>query len=469
MKNYDVIVLGAGPGGYVAAIRAAQLGAKVAVIDKEVIGGVCLNWGCIPTKTLLKSAKVYKNILNGEFYGVDGIDTDKVKPNWQSMMQRKNDVVNKLVSGIKRLLEKNNIDIYMEFGEFVDKNRIKVGEETLYGEKMIIATGTSPKAPNIEGIQESIDAGYMITAKGLLSMEELPESMIILGGGVIAVEFATLMSSLDVNVTLIQRSPRILSGMDAELADNLTRQLKKSKVKVVTNTSLKSIDGNKVTVEVKGKKGKESKEKVYEAKKILLSLGIKPNVAGLENLDLQIDRGGIETNEKMETNIDGVYAIGDINGKYSLAHVASAEGIVAAENAMGEDSVMSYKAIPSCVYTFPELASVGLTEEEAEAKDFEIVVSKFPVSANGKAMAEGEKAGFVKIIAEKESGKVLGVHIMTTTATDMISEAIMVMELDGTAKDIAKAVHPHPTLSEMVMETAHDIVGHPIHFLGKGK
>lgn len=469
MKNYDVIVLGAGPGGYVAAIRATQLGAKVAVIDKEVIGGVCLNWGCIPTKTLLKSAKVYKNILNGEFYGVDGIDTDKVKPNWQSMMQRKNDVVNKLVSGIKRLLEKNNIDIYMEFGEFVDKNRIKVGEEILYGEKMIIATGTSPKAPNIEGIQESINAGYMITAKGLLSMEELPESMIILGGGVIAVEFATLMSSLDVNVTLIQRSPRILSGMDAELADNLTRQLKKSKVKVVTNTSLKSIDGNKVTIEVKGKKGKDSKEKVFEAEKILLSLGIKPNVAGLENLDLQIDRGGIETNEKMETNIDGVYAIGDINGKYSLAHVASAEGIVAAENAMGEDSVMSYKAIPSCVYTFPELASVGLTEEEAEAKDFEIIVSKFPVSANGKAMAEGEKAGFVKIIAEKESGKVLGVHIMTTTATDMISEAIMVMELDGTAKDIAKAVHPHPTLSEMVMETAHDIVGHPIHFLGKGK
>lgn len=469
MKKYDVIVLGAGPGGYVAAIRAAQLGAKVAVVDKEAIGGVCLNWGCIPTKTLLKNAKIYKNILHGDFYGIDGVDIDKVKPNWQSMMQRKNDVVDKLVSGIKVLLEKNNVDIYMEFGEFLDKNHIKVGEETLYGEKMIIATGTSPKAPNIEGIQESIKDGYMITAKGLLSMEELPDSMIILGGGVIAVEFATLMSTLNVNVTLIQRSPRILSGMDTELADNLARQLKKNKVKVVTNTSLKSIDGNKVTVEVKGKKGKESKDKVFEAEKILLSLGIKPNLEGLEKLDLQIDRGGIETNEKMETNIKGVYAIGDINGKYNLAHVASAEGIVAAENAMGENQAMSYKAIPSCVYTFPELASVGLTEEEAEEKDFEIIVSKFPVSANGKAMAEGEKAGFVKIIAEKESGKVLGVHIMTTTATDMIAEAVMVMELGGTAKDIAKAVHPHPTLSEMVMETAHDIVGHPIHFLGKGK
>ncbi|QUH20119.1 dihydrolipoyl dehydrogenase [Alkaliphilus sp. B6464] len=463
MKNYDVIILGAGPGGYVAAIRAAQLGAAVALIEKESIGGVCLNWGCIPTKTLLKSAKTYQNILHGEFYGIEGIEPDKIKVNWRAMVDRKDKVVEKLVSGIEVLLKGNKIDIYKGFGEFIDKNHIKVGDETLYGKNMIIATGTSPKAPNIPGIKESIDNGYMITAKGLLSMEELPKSMVILGGGVIAVEFATLMNALNVDVTLIQRSGRILSGMDAEMANTLTRQLKKSKVKVVTNTSLKAIDGKKVIVELKGK------EEIFEAEKILLSLGTTPNLDGLQKLDLKVGSSGIETNEKMETNIEGVYAIGDINGKYSLAHVASAEGIVAVENAMGGNEILNYNVIPSCVYTFPELASVGLTEEEAIEKGLDIVVNKFPVNANGKAMAEGDTIGFLKIIANKEYGEVLGVHIMASTATDMISEAVMIMELEGTAEDIAKAVHPHPTLSEMMMESAHGILGYPIHSLNRGK
>lgn len=463
MKNYDVIVLGGGPGGYVAAIKAAQLGGTVAVVEKESIGGVCLNWGCIPTKTLLKSAKTYQNILNGEFYGIEGIEKDKLKVNWKSMVGRKDNVVERLVGGIEKLLKSNKVDVYKGFGEFIDKNHIKVGEETLYGKSMIIATGTSPKAPNIPGIQESINDGYMITAKGLLSMEELPKSMVIVGGGVIAVEFATLMNALNVEVTLIQRSARILSGMEAEMANTLTRQLKKNKVKVVTNTSLKGIEGNKVIVEVKGK------EQVFEGEKILLSLGTTPNLDGLEKLELKIGRGGIETNEKMETNIEGVYAIGDVNGKYSLAHVASAEGIVAAGNAMGGNETLSYNAIPSCVYSFPEIASVGLTEEEATEKGLDVVVSKFPLSANGKALAEGETVGFVKIIASKEHGEVLGTHIMASTATDMIAEAVMVMELEGTAEDIAKAIHPHPTLSEMVMESAFGIIGYPIHMLGKGK
>lgn len=463
MKNYDVIVLGGGPGGYVAAIKASQLGGNVALIEKEFIGGVCLNWGCIPTKTLLKSAKTYQNILHGDFYGIDGIEKDNLVVNWTAMVGRKDGVVSKLVSGIEMLLKGNKIDVYKGFGDFIDKNHINVEGETLYGKKMIIATGTSPKAPNIPGIQESIDSGYMITAKGLLSMKVLPKSMVIVGGGVIAVEFATLMNALNVDVVLIQRSDRILSGMEAEMANTLTRQLKKSKVKIVTGTSLKAIDGNKVIVEVKGK------EQVFEGDKILLSLGTTPNLKGLEKLDIKLDNKGIVTNEKMETNIEGIYAIGDINGKYSLAHVASAEGIVAAGNAMGNDESLSYDIVPSCVYTFPEMASVGLTEEEAIEKGLDVVVSKFPVSANGKAMAEGESVGFVKIIASKDEGKILGTHIMASNATDMIAEAVILMELGATSKDLAEAIHPHPTLSEMMMESAFGLIGYPIHSLNKGK
>jgi len=251
--------------------------------------------------------------------------------------------------------------------------------------------------------------------------------------------------------------------MDAEVSNALMVQLEKSKVKIITNTSLKAINRNKVIVEVEGM------EEIFEGEKILLSLGTTPNLAGLEKLDLEVGPKGIKTNEKMETNIKGIYAIGDVNGKYSLAHVASAEGIVAAENSMGGSESLNYKAIPTCVYSFPEIASVGLTEEEAIEQGLDVIVSKVPVSANGKSIAEGETMAFIKIIASKKYGEVLGTHIMASNATDMISEAVIVMELEGTAEDIAKAIHPHPTVSEMMMEGAHSIMGYPIHILPKSK
>ncbi len=456
--KYDVIVLGGGPGGYVAAIKAAQLGGKVALIEKESLGGVCLNWGCIPTKALLKNAKVYNDILESAHFGIEGIEIDKITINWQKMLERKNQVVSRLVMGVQSLMQKNKVDIYNGFGSFKDETSIEVNGQLLQGERFIIATGAGPMLPDLPGILEGQKAGYVLTSKEILEMDSLPKSLLILGGGVIAVEFATLFNALGVEVTMLQRSDRILSNVEKEMAQSLSRHLKKQGVKIITNVSIKAFNNNEVLA------AKDGKEVSFRADKILASLGNRPNVAGLERLPLELDARGIKTSENMSTNIKNIYAIGDVNGKYTLAHVASAEGIVAAINCMGGDEVLNYQIVPSCIYSFPEIASVGLTEEEAKAQGYSVVVSRFPLSANGKALAEGESVGFIKIIADEKYGEILGTHIMAAHATDMISEAIISMQLEGTAHDVAKAIHPHPTLSEIVMEAAHGLVGAPIHF-----
>lgn len=456
--KYNVIVLGGGPGGYVAAIKAAQLGGRVALIEKESLGGVCLNWGCIPTKALLKNARVYNDILEGSDFGIEGIEKDKLRINWQRMLERKNQVVKRLVMGVQGLMQKNKVDIYNGFGSFRDEGSIEVNGEIIYGEKFIIATGASPMLPEIPGITEAVKSGYALTSKEILDIPSLPKSLLILGGGVIAVEFATLFNTLGVEVTMLQRSDRILSNVEKEMAQSLSRHLKKQGVKIITNVSIKAFNHNEVLAV------KDNKEVSYRADKILVSLGNKPNMSGLEALPLELDARGIKTAENMSTNIKHIYAIGDVNGKYTLAHVASAEGIVAATNCMGGNEVLNYQIVPSCIYSFPEIASVGLTEEEAKAEGYSVVVSRFPLSANGKALAEGESLGFIKIIADEKYGEILGTHIMAAHATDMISEAIISMQLEGTAHDVAKAIHPHPTLSEIVMEAAHGLVGMPIHF-----
>lgn len=458
MKKYDLVVIGGGPGGYVAAIKAAQLGGKVAVVEKEKLGGVCLNWGCIPTKTLLKTAKLYEDILRGEEFGIVGIDDSDVKIDWNLLTKRKDKVVKKLVSGIYTLFKKNKIDLYEGMGKVVDRNKVEVGGETITGENLIIATGAKDNVPSIEGLDKALESGKIINSKGALQLEEVPKDLVIIGGGVIAVEFATLFNTLGSNVTLIQRSSRILSSTEKEMANTLQKQLIRKGINILTDTRLKSITEAGVLIDHKGE------EKLFKGDKYLISLGLKAQLNGIENLDLELDaKGFVKTNEKMETSIKGVYAIGDLNGKFALAHVASAEGIVAAENIMGKDSTMNYDIVPSCIYTFPELASVGLTEEEAKNRGYDITVSKFPLAANGKALAEGETIGFAKIISDNQYGEVIGTHIMASNATDMISEAIMTIQIEGTVYDISKAIHPHPTLSETVMEAAFGAIDKPIH------
>ncbi|CCQ95562.1 Dihydrolipoyl dehydrogenase [[Clostridium] ultunense Esp] len=458
MNKYDLIVIGGGPGGYVAAIKAAQLGGKVAVVEKEKLGGVCLNWGCIPTKTLLKTAKLYEDILRGEEFGIVGIDNSDVKVDWNLLSKRKDKVVKKLVSGIYMLFKKNKVDLFEGMGKVLDKNKVEVNGEVIIGDNLIIATGAKDNLPPIDGLETVLESGKIINSKGALQLEEIPKDLVIVGGGVIAVEFATLFNSLGSKVTLIQRSNRILSSTEKEMVTTLQKYLIRKGINIVTDTKLKSVTEDGVLIDHKGE------EKLFKGDKYLISLGLKPQLKGIENLNLELDsKGFVKTNERMETNIKGVYAIGDLNGKFALAHVASAEGIVAAENIMGRDSTMNYNIVPSCIYTFPELASVGLTEEEAKEKGYDITVSKFPLAANGKALAEGETLGFAKIISDNKYGEILGVHIMASNATDMISEAIVAMQIEGTVYDVAKAIHPHPTLSEIVMEAAFGAVDKPIH------
>lgn len=457
MREYDIAILGSGPGGYVAAIKAAQMGAKTVLIEKGDIGGICLNDGCIPTKTLLKSAKVYEDIMNSEKFGIDIKDKSIVSINWNEMQNRKNQVVKKLTGGVKILLEKNGVDVVKGFGEIVDKNTLKVNKEIMKTKNLIIATGASPRIPNIEGIKEAMESDYVLTSKEILELKEIPRELIIIGGGVIGTEFAALYNSLGTKVTILQRSNTILRKLDKDIRKEMTRIIKKSGINIVYDFSVERFDKNKVIGSINGER------KAFEADKILISMGNIPNTKGLEKLGLDINSKGIVTNDKLETNIRGVYAIGDVNGRYMLAHVASAEGIAAVENIMGEEEKINYDKVPSCIYSFPEVGTVGLTEEEAKEKGHEIIVSSFPIKANGKALAEGESSGFIKIVADKQYGEVLGVHIIASHATDMIAEAVTTMELEGTVHDLAKAIHPHPTLSEIVMEAAHGAVDRPIH------
>lgn len=458
MTNYDVLILGGGPGGYVAAIKAAQLGAKVAVVEKERLGGVCLNWGCIPTKTLLKTAKLYKDIQKADSFGIIGVDISSIKVDWKLLLKRKDRVVNQLVNGIYGLFKKNKIDLYEGKGTILNKNQIEVNGQVITGKNLIIAIGAGDSSPPIIGLDHMVKKGRAINSKGALQLEEIPKDLVIVGGGVIAVEFATLFNALGSNVTIIQRSNRILSGVESEMATTLEKHLKREGVNILTSSKLISFSDDGVKIEHKGE------EKIIKGDKYLVSLGVKPDLSQFKNLDLEIDeKGFIKTNDKMETSIKGVYAIGDLNGKFALAHVASAEGIVAAENIMGIESRLNYNIVPQCVYSFPELASVGLTEEAAKEKGLDVTVSKFPLAANGKALAEGESLGFVKIIADNQYGEILGVHIMAPHATDMIAEAVTAMQLEGTVYDLAKAIHPHPTLSEIVSEAAHGAIDKPIH------
>lgn len=455
--NYDIIIVGGGPGGYVAAIKARQMGAKVALIEKNALGGVCLNVGCIPTKALLKSAKVYKYIKNASKFGID-LNQDSVKVNWQQMQKRKETVVKKLTSGVAMLLKKNGVDTYQGEGKIIDANTVEVNGKSLNTKNLILAMGSSPFIPPIEGAEEELKNNFVLTSTSILALDEIPNDLTIIGGGVIGVEFATLFASLGSKVTIVERAPHILINVDKDIRVAMTKILKRdSDIKVLTNVNVTRIFAGGYEAEIDGKK------QTFKTDKVLMSIGRTPNSEQVSDLNIKLNRKAIETNERMETSIPGVYAIGDLNGKSMLAHVASSEGIVAVENIMGVRSSLDYRKIPSCIYSFPEIATVGFTEEEAIEHGHKIITSTFPLSANGKALAEGESEGFVKIIVDEKYKEVIGMHMLAPNATDMIAEAVTTMELEGTVYELAKAIHPHPTLSEIVMEAAHGAIDEAIH------
>ena len=456
MQSFDIVIVGGGPGGYVAAIKAGQLGYKVAVIERENVGGVCLNWGCIPTKTLLKSAKVFEQFKHAKDYGID-VKPDSFSANFPDMIKRKDSVVRRLTGGVAALLKKNGASLIKGFGEVVDATHVKVGEELIEAKFIILATGASVIMPPIPGLQEGFDAGFVLTSKEILDLKVLPSSLLIVGGGVIGLEFATIFSSLGTKVTVIEKQPTILTSVDEEIRGLFFKKITKDGVSIFTNATVTSIGQGTVTYELDGKTTE------VKVDKVLMAVGMKPNTKSFSSLNLAMEKAGVQVNERMQTSLSNVYAIGDVTGKFMLAHVASHAGLVAIDHIHGGDATMDYRAIPNGIYTFPEIAMVGLTEQDAKAQGIDYKVSTFPVMANGKAMGENEKDGLVKIIVSKPYNEIIGVHIMASAATEMITEATLAINLEATAEELVHTIHPHPTLAEMMMEAAHGIIDKPIH------
>lgn len=456
--SYDLTVIGGGPGGYVAAIRACQLGLKVAVVEEREMGGTCLNRGCIPTKSLLHSAEIFHTAKTAKEYG---IDIKEVDFNYKRIAERKDAIVKQLRTGVEFLLKKNGCEILNGKGIIKDKNTIEVtgkNPSTISTDKIIIATGSKPVRPPIPGI----DNNKVLDSDNVLSLTSCPDKVIIIGGGVIGLEFATIYNSLGKDVTIVEMMNEILPSVDREISGILRKSLEKRGVKIFTDSKVISINSENKAVCTFQNSGLERKA---EGDVVIIAAGRKPNTegVGLENTGIEMDRGFIKVNDGLETSIKGIYAIGDVTGKVLLAHVASAQGMVAAANASGKCKKINYSIVPSCIYTNPEVATVGLSEEEAKKKGYDIKIGRFPVSANGKSMITGEKEGVAKIVTYKVTGEILGAHIISPRATDMIAEICVAMNLESTIEEIADTIHPHPTVSEIIMEAAHDVDGHCVH------
>lgn len=451
--SYDIIVVGSGPGGYVTAIRASQLGMKVAVVEKAELGGICLNWGCIPTKALLKSANVFEYINHAADYGITIKDA---KADFPSIVKRSRDVAAGMSNGIQFLMKKNKIDVItgtakVKAGKKVDVTDDK-GKTTEYtANHIIIATGArSRELPNLPQ-----DGKKIIGYREALVLPKLPKKMVVVGSGAIGVEFAYFYNAMGVDVTIVEYMPNIVPVEDEEVSKQLGRSFKKSGIKVMTNSAVESVDtkGAGCKVKVKTKKGEE----VIECDIVLSAVGIKRNIEniGLEEVGIATDKDIIITNDYYQTNIPGYYAIGDVAKGPALAHVASAEGIICVEKIAGMDvEPLDYGNIPGCTYCSPEVASVGMTEKAAKEAGYEIKVGKFPFSASGKASAAGHKDGFVKLIFDAKYGELLGGHMIGANVTEMIAEIVAIRKLETTGHELIKTVHPHPTMSEAVMEAA---------------
>ncbi|MEA3446210.1 MAG: dihydrolipoyl dehydrogenase [Bacteroidota bacterium] len=461
--KYDVLIIGSGPGGYVTAIRASQLGLKTAIIEKAELGGICLNWGCIPTKSLLKSAQVLEYAKHASDYGIN--ISGEFSADFEKVIGRSRDVASGMSKGVQFLLKKNKIDVIAGFGKLAGKGKVEVasdkGEKLIFEAKhIILATGArSRELPNLP-----MDGKKVFGYRKAMTLEKLPESMIVVGSGAIGSEFAYFYQSMGTKVTLVEFMPAIVPLEDIEVSKQLARSFKKMKMKVMTGSTVESVDtsGEKCKVVIKTKKGEET----HEADVVFSAVGIAPNIEGigLEEMGIELEKGKIKVDDYYQTNIDGIYAIGDIVHGQALAHVASAEGITCVEKIAGHTpQPIDYSNIPACTYTSPEIASVGMTEKAAIEAGHEIKVGKFPFTASGKASAAGAKEGFVKLIFDAKYGELLGGHLIGANVTEMVAELVVARKLETTAMEIIKAIHPHPTMSEAIMEAAAAAYGEVIH------
>ncbi|MEZ7495362.1 dihydrolipoyl dehydrogenase [Leeuwenhoekiella aequorea] len=457
MSKYDIIVLGSGPGGYVTAIRASQLGFKTAIVEKESLGGVCLNWGCIPTKALLKSAQVFEYLKHAEDYGlkVEGADKD-----FDAVVKRSRGVAEGMSKGVQFLMKKNKIDVINGFGKLKPGKKIDVDGTEYSADNIIIATGArSRELPSLPQ-----DGKKVIGYREAMTLKEQPKSMIVVGSGAIGCEFGSFYNSMGTEVTIVEFMPNVVPVEDEEVSKQFERSLKKTGIKIMTNSSVESVDtsGEGVIATVKTAKGEEK----LQADIILSAVGIKTNIEGigLEDVGIITDKDKVIVNDWYQTNMPGYYAIGDITPGPALAHVASAEGILCVEKiARMHVEKLDYGNIPGCTYASPEIASVGMTEKQAKEAGYELKIGKFPFSASGKASASGNKDGFVKVIFDAKYGEWLGCHMIGAGVTDMIAEAVLGRKLETTGHEVLKAIHPHPTMSEAVMEAvaaAYDEVIH---------
>jgi dihydrolipoamide dehydrogenase len=460
--NYDIIIIGSGPGGYVAAIRASQLGLKVAVVERESLGGVCLNWGCIPTKALLKSANVFEYISHASDYGINVTDASA---DFGAMIKRSRGVADGMSKGVQFLMKKNKIDVITGTGKIKKSGKVVVngsdGSEKEYSAKhIILATGgRSRELPNLKQ-----DGKKVIGYRQAMVLAQQPKSMVIVGSGAIGVEFAYFYNAIGTKVTIVEYLDNIVPVEDEDISKQLLRSFKKSGINVMTGTNVESIDtsGNGCKVLVKTAVGNET----IECDIVLSAIGYSPNIEniGLEDVGIIVEKGRVQVDDFYKTNIEGVYAIGDIVKGQALAHVASAEGIICVEKIAGHHpEALNYNNIPGCTYCSPEIASVGYSEKAAKEAGYEIKVGKFPFSASGKASAAGVKDGFVKVIFDAKYGEFLGAHMIGANVTEMIAEVVVARKLETTGMDIVKTVHPHPTMSEAIMEAAADAYGEVIH------
>ena len=464
MSDYDVVVIGAGPGGYVCAIRAAQLGKKVAVVEREWLGGVCLNVGCIPSKALLKNAEVaYTLRKRGREFG---FEVQGLKLDFGAAVKRSQRIANRLSKGVNFLMRKNKIDIHMGTAKFIDTNRLTAtGEDgattTLQAKNIVIATGASPMM--IPGMD--IDGKRVVTYREAILQEQLPKSVVIIGAGAIGLEFATIWSSYGVEVTIVEMEPRIAPLEDEEVSVELTKAFNKRGIQVLAGTKVEGIEVQEAGVKVKvaGSNG----ELVLDAEQALVATGFTPNTTGLGLEEIGVvlgEKGLVEIDERMATNVASVWAIGDVTGKLMLAHVASAMGIVCAENIAGIETMsLDYEMMPRGTYCQPQVASFGLTETQARERGYKVKVGRFPFRANGKALGLGDYEGWVKLVIEAEYGEILGGHLIGPEVTELLPELTLAQMMELTAAEIGRNVHTHPTLSEVLMEAAHNIEGHAIH------